>query len=324
MTAGRRGVALTPMETRPDIIVRTAQLADDLGYETFSLAEGWSLDATVLLGQIGLLTRRITLVAGVLSIWGRTPATLAMTATTLHRLCGGRFVLGLGASSPALVEGFHRIPFDRPAARLRDTTREVRNLIDGGRAGARPALTTRPLALGGTAVPELPIWIGALGDRTIGVADELADGWFPVFQSRAAVAERTARFSRKLTVAVCPTTVAAPDAGIARNAVAATLAFYLCAMGTDYATAATRQGYGDAVRAVQAANPRPDPRTGVIPPAAQVLLDEFTASGTAAEVRDTLAGWDEVADIVMLGLPPGLPWELIESTLRAAAPEDPR
>ncbi|WP_232667037.1 LLM class flavin-dependent oxidoreductase [Pseudonocardia sp. TRM90224] len=323
MTAGRRGVALTPMETREDIIVRTAQLADELGYEAFSLPEAWGLDSTVMLSRIGVLTRRITLVAGVLSIWGRSPATLAMTATTLHRSCGGRFVLGLGASTAALVEGFHRVPFERPAARLRETTSEIRNLVRGGRAGARPELGARPLALGSPDAPDLRIWLAALGNRTIEVATELADGWFPVFQSRSAISERAAGFTRPIEVIAGPTTVAASDPGAARAAAAATIAWYLCAMGTDYAAAATRQGHGAAVQAVLAANPRPHPRNCVVPPEAQELIDEFTASGTEDDVRAALAEWDEVADLVMVGLPPGLCWDDIESTLRAAAPDRP-
>ena len=64
--------------------------------------------------------------AGVLSVWGRSPATIAMTAATLHRLSGGRFVLGLGASTRQLVEGWHDIGYDRPAARLRAVTTRVR------------------------------------------------------------------------------------------------------------------------------------------------------------------------------------------------------
>jgi 5,10-methylenetetrahydromethanopterin reductase len=110
VTARRRGVALTPMETRRDVIVRAAQLADELGYEVFSLAEGWGFDSTLVLAEAALGTRRIVVCSGVLSVWGRTPATLAMTAATLHQLSGGRYVLGLGASTRALVEGFHGIP----------------------------------------------------------------------------------------------------------------------------------------------------------------------------------------------------------------------
>jgi Luciferase-like monooxygenase len=90
--------------------VRTAQLADELGYEVFALAEGWGFDSTLVLAEAALGTRRIVACSGVLSVWGRTPATLAMTAATLHQLSGGRYVLGLGASTRALVEGFHGIP----------------------------------------------------------------------------------------------------------------------------------------------------------------------------------------------------------------------
>ncbi|GAB3953654.1 LLM class F420-dependent oxidoreductase [Kribbella albertanoniae] len=313
-------MALTPMETREDIIRRTAVLADDLGYEAFALPEAWGIDSTVLLTQIGLQTRRITLVAGVLSVWGRTPATLAMTATTLYRASDGRFVLGLGTSTAPLVEGFHRIPFEHPAARLREVTSEVRRLVNGGRAQHNPELTARPLALGVPAIPDLPIWIAAIGERTIEVAADLADGWFPLFQTRASIADRAARFTRPVTVAAGPLTVAAADPEAARSAVASGLAWYLCAMGSDYAASATRQGHGAAVQAVMAANPRPSVLGGVVPLQAQALLDEFGVWGTPDNVRLALADWDEAADIVMLGLPPGLPWAQIEATLHAAAP----
>lgn len=140
------------------------------------------------------------------------------------------------------------------------------------------------------------------------MAAELADGWFPVFQTRASLADRAARFTRPLTVAAGPLTVAATDPEAARAAAASAIAWYLCAMGTDYAASATRQGHGAAVRAVRDANPRPRPLTGVLPAQARALLDDFTVSGTPAQVRAGLADWDEVTDIVMLGLPPGLPW----------------
>jgi alkanesulfonate monooxygenase SsuD/methylene tetrahydromethanopterin reductase-like flavin-dependent oxidoreductase (luciferase family) len=122
------------METRYDVILRTAQLADELGYEAFALPEGWGLDATLLLAEAASRTRRIKLVSGILSVWGRTPGTLAMTAATLHRLSGSRFVLGLGPSTRALVEGFHDIGFAHPAGKLREVTTKVRALLAGDRA----------------------------------------------------------------------------------------------------------------------------------------------------------------------------------------------
>jgi alkanesulfonate monooxygenase SsuD/methylene tetrahydromethanopterin reductase-like flavin-dependent oxidoreductase (luciferase family) len=149
VTGPRRGVALTPMETRRDVIIGAAALADELGYEVFSLAEGWGFDSTPVLAEAAQRTRRIALCSGVLSVWGRTP-TLAMTAATLHQLSGGRYVLGLGPSTRALVEGFHDLPFARPAARLREVTIRVRALLageparlDGARGGGRSASGSR-------------------------------------------------------------------------------------------------------------------------------------------------------------------------------------
>ena len=172
VTARRRGVALTPMETRRDVIVRAAMLADELGYETFSVPEGWGLDSIPVLTEIALRTTAIKVVSGIMSVWGRTPATLAMTAATLHQVSTGRFVLGLGASTSALAEGFHDIPFEHPAARLRDAVTKVRALLGGQPAQLDHASSARPLRLGQPPAPEVPIWVAALGEHTMRVAAE--------------------------------------------------------------------------------------------------------------------------------------------------------
>ena len=81
-TMPRRALAFTPMETDWRLIVDAAIHAEDAGYEAVLVPEGWALDATVVLGEIARHTRRIRLATGILSIWGRTAATLAMTAAT--------------------------------------------------------------------------------------------------------------------------------------------------------------------------------------------------------------------------------------------------
>jgi alkanesulfonate monooxygenase SsuD/methylene tetrahydromethanopterin reductase-like flavin-dependent oxidoreductase (luciferase family) len=330
MSTQRRGVALTPMETRHDIILRAAQLADELGYEAFSLPEGWGLDSTLLLTEVALRTRRIKVVSGILSVWGRTPATLAMTAATLHQLSGGRYVLGLGPSTRALVEGFHDVSFVRPADKLREVTTKVRALLAGERALLDTTSGARPLRLAQPAVPDLPIWLAAMGDRTVRVAAELADGWFPVFVARDQVADRASTLGKQreaaglrsepLTIAAGPMTVAADDPEVARGIAASCIAWYLCAMGDVYARFVSEQGYGAAVQAILDANPRPRPDSGVVPAEARTVLDQLAAHGTKSQVRDQLAAWDGAVDLAMIGLPPGLPWATIEATLRAAAP----
>jgi 5,10-methylenetetrahydromethanopterin reductase len=314
----RRGVAFTPLETRHDIIVRTAVLADELGYELISVAEGWGLDATILLAEIAVATRRITLATGVLSVWGRSPGTIAMTAATLHRLSGGRFALGLGASTRQLTEGWHDVAYERPAARLRAVTGQVRALLDGGRTTLSAVPTARALRMRLPPVPQLPIWLSASGERTLQVVADLADGWFPVYVSRDRVHELADGISagrpptRPLTVATGPMTVVDPDVAAARAPVAACIATYLAAMGDRYPRVVAAQGFAAEVEAVQA--------TRAIPEQAQVLLDEFGTYGTAATVQEQLEQWDAAVDVTLVGLPPRVSWPQIEATLRACAP----
>jgi alkanesulfonate monooxygenase SsuD/methylene tetrahydromethanopterin reductase-like flavin-dependent oxidoreductase (luciferase family) len=331
MTLPRRGVAFTPMEIRRDVMVRTARLADELGYELIAVPEGWGLDSSLVLTEMALCTTRIRLVSGILSVWGRTPATLAMTAATLHEISGGRYVLGLGASTRALVEGFHDTPFTQPVDRLAATVTDVRALLAGEPARSRRAPNARPLRLGLPPAPTVPIWVAALSPRTLQVAAELADGWFPALVARDRLATLVDRLvgprpedggrRESLTVAAGPLTVAGEDASAARDIAAACIAWYVCAMGDVYARSLTEQGYGAEVEAIRAANPRPSPRSGSVPAEAEAVLSQLAAVGTAAQVRAQLERWDDVADVAVVGLPPAVPWETIEATLRAAAPQ---
>lgn len=330
MTGQRRGVGLTPMETRREVIVRAAVLADELGYELFAVPEGWGLDSGPVLAEIAMRTTGIRLASAVLSVWGRTPATLAMTAATLDQISGGRYVLGLGASTRALAEGFHDTPFEHPARKLRDVVTKVRALLAGQPAQLDHAPAARPLRLGQPAASHIPIWVAALGDHTIRVAADLSDGWIPALVARDRLPAWAAELTRlrqaraphagPLTVAAGPFTVADEDPATARNIAAACTAWYLSAMGDVYAQSLSSQGYAAEVTAILHANPRPSPQRGSVPAAAQIILDQLTAYGTASEVREQLQCWDHTADIVTMLLPPGMPWHNIEATLLSAAP----
>jgi alkanesulfonate monooxygenase SsuD/methylene tetrahydromethanopterin reductase-like flavin-dependent oxidoreductase (luciferase family) len=330
MTGRRRGVGLTPMETRRDVIVRAAVLAERLGYETFVVPEGWGLDSTPVLTEIALRTETIQLASGVLSVWGRTPATLAMTAAALQEVSMGRYVLGLGASTKALAEGFHDVPFEHPAAKLRDTVTRVRALLSGRPAQLSATPAARPLRLGQPPAAEVPIWVAALGDHSTRVAAELGDGWCPAFVARdrlpawagqlSQLRATTAPGAQALTVAAGPITAAGENADAARDLVASCIAWYLGAMGDVYRRSVSGQGYATEVKAILAANPRPSPRRGTVPADAQVILDQFAAYGTRDQVSEQLASWDQAADVVTILLPPGMPWPGIEATLLAAAP----
>ena len=132
-----------------------------LGYARFGAAEGWTHDAVVLLARIAGVTSRIGLATAVLPVWSRTPAAIAMAAASLQRASDGRFALGLGASSPPLVEGLHGLTWQQPVSRMRTTLVAVRALLDGARLPLDRE-HGRPLGLGcaGTARTDPPCSAG--------------------------------------------------------------------------------------------------------------------------------------------------------------------
>jgi alkanesulfonate monooxygenase SsuD/methylene tetrahydromethanopterin reductase-like flavin-dependent oxidoreductase (luciferase family) len=253
-----------------------------------------------------------------------------MTAATLHQISEGRYVLGLGASTRALAEGFHDTPFERPAGKLRDVVAQVRALLAGEPARPNRVPGARPLRLGQPPAPGVPIWVAALGTRTTQVAAELGDGWIPALVARDHLASWAKRLNRLresavpsagvLTVATGPITVVDENPDAARDLAATCTAWYLSGMGGVYARSVSGQGYAEQVGAIVAANPRPSPRHGVVPPDARAVLDQLAVYGTRDQVRELIKPWDQAADIATILLPPGMPWPTIEATLMAAAP----
>jgi alkanesulfonate monooxygenase SsuD/methylene tetrahydromethanopterin reductase-like flavin-dependent oxidoreductase (luciferase family) len=118
-----------------------AELADHerAGLGIVWVPEAYSFDAVSQLGYLAARTSRVEIAAGVLQIYTRTPTLTAMTAAGLDFVSGGRFTLGLGASNPQVVEGFHGVRYDAPVARTREVVeicravwRRVRVEPDGG------------------------------------------------------------------------------------------------------------------------------------------------------------------------------------------------
>lgn len=330
MAKQRRGIALTPMETRREVIVKMAVLADELGYELFSVPEGWGFDSTLVLTEIALKTKQITVMSGILSVWGRTAGTIAMSAATLADISGGRYVLGLGASTKALVEGFHAVPFDKPTRRFRETVRAVRRILDGERAPQPEEVESRALKLGQPPRPDLPIYLAGLGPQSVRAAAQLADGWFPYLVTRdrfqtwvpdiLRTRRRAGRADDPFTVVAGPNVSVGDDETAARAICASNLAWYVTAMGDAYANSITNQGYGDEVAAIKAANPQPHPARGEVPASADHLLGQLAAYGSPEKARAMIAAWDDAVDINAIGIPPGLPWDQIEAAIRTGAP----
>lgn len=306
------GVSLMPLETRREAFVRLAAEAERREYAGFFLPESWAFDVTVLLAEAAVRTERIGLGTGILSVWGRTPGTLAMAAATLHDVSGGRFTLGLGASTAQLVEGLHDTPYRAPFERMRRTIMQVRALLAGERlpVGATGA---RPLRLNLPPHPQVPIHLAGLAPETIRLAGELADGWLPFLYPRSRLAEGVALLRegaeraspRHPLPAILPSlpTVVAADAAEARKGAAWFVAFYLTSMGPFYPRTISRLGFAKEVEAVIAANPTRG--SAVVPPEAEALLEELTVYGTPEQARARLDAWHQAgAAMPVLLLPP--------------------
>ena len=145
----RPGIAVSfmPLENRREVIAELATSADRVGFDAFYLPETWAYDTTVLLAEAAVKTSRIRLGTGIIGVWNRSAATIAMAAATLASLSSGRFVLGLGASTPQLAEGLHDVPFGTPLARMRRTVGQIRALLRGDRIPLAVTTAARPLKL---------------------------------------------------------------------------------------------------------------------------------------------------------------------------------
>ncbi len=330
MTDHRRiAIAVTPLENRLDVIGSIVRQADRLRYDGFFLPETWAYDTLVVLTEAAVATRRIRLGTGILGVWNRSAATIAMAATTLHAISGGRFALGLGASTPQLAEGLHDVPFTRPIGRMRQIVTQVRALLRGDRVPLAVATTARPLKLNMPPAPDIPIYLAALGDESVRVTGEVADGWLPFLYPWSRLRDGIERLREGATRGQTPTRLpeihptapvsVAEDAAAAREGAAWFVAFYLVNMGTLYRQSLTRQGFGKEVEAVLAAN---TPRfTGAVPPDADELLEQLIVFGTPAEARRRLARWHAAgADMPTLMMRPGLTPKEIALTLDTFRP----
>jgi alkanesulfonate monooxygenase SsuD/methylene tetrahydromethanopterin reductase-like flavin-dependent oxidoreductase (luciferase family) len=322
------GVGITPFQTDEEASIRLAVAAEELGYGRFGAAEGWTHDAVVLLTRIAAVTSRIGLATAVLSVWSRTPAALAMAAASLQRAAGGRFALGLGASSPQLVEGLHGMEWQQPVGQMRSTLVAVKALLDGERLPLDRE-EVRPLRLGAPPEQRVPIIVAALAPPSIRVAGELADVWLPFLwarsrldDGRALLAEGEAAGEGSTATAVSPSVplALAEDEAGARRIAASWLLAYLTRMGPLYPRTLRDQfGFGSEIDALLEANGGDGPPK--LPAAAERLAQEVTLMATYDDAPDAVRLWLEAgADSVDLVLPLGVPEGQLKEMLEAAAP----
>lgn len=177
--------------------IQAANDAADLekaGVDMIWVAELYSFDAISILGYLAAKTETMELASGILPIYSRTPTLTAMTAAGLDAVSGGRFNLGLGASGPQVIEGWHGVPYKKPLAATREVIEICRKVWRRERVEHDGEMYQLPLpADQGTGLGKplklinhpvrenIPIWIASLGPKNVELTAELADGWLPVF-----------------------------------------------------------------------------------------------------------------------------------------------
>lgn len=164
------------------------------GLDLVWVAEAYGFDSPSLMGYLAALTERVEIGAAILPIYTRTPTLIAMTAAGLDALSDGRFNLGLGASGPQVIEGFHGVPYTNPLGRTREIVEICRDvwkreapLVHQGKNFTLPLPPEQGTGLGKPlkiiAHPqrsEIPVWIASLGEKNVELTAEIADGWIPI------------------------------------------------------------------------------------------------------------------------------------------------
>jgi F420-dependent oxidoreductase-like protein len=161
---------------------------ESAGIDVLWVGEAYGFDAVSMLGLLAGRTSKAQLGSAILPVFARSPALTAMTAAGLDFVSSGRFILGLGASGPQVVQGWHGVPYDRPLLRTRETIDVCRlvwareKLQYGGKTIQVPGGDSKPLRLLNQPVrSDIPIYVAALGAKNLALTAELAQGWLPIF-----------------------------------------------------------------------------------------------------------------------------------------------
>ena len=290
------------------------QRAERLGVDMAFSAEAWWSDAVTPLAYLADKTERITLATGIMQVTARTPAMTAMTALTLHDLTGGRFVLGLGASGPQVVEGLHGVRYRMPLTRLRETVAICRMIFAGEKVRYQGKVFQLPLpdsegkSIGIAHEPaDIPIYLATLGPNALRFTGASANGWLGTSFSPdhpeahmdylAAGAADGGRPLKEVDLCVSVRVEIGEnvDQMIARRKPG--VAFNMGGMGSAttnfYNDAFRRAGYEEDARAIQSlwiAGQR-DAAAQRVPDA---MVTEFQALGTREMVRERLRKYRDV------------------------------
>jgi F420-dependent oxidoreductase-like protein len=295
--------------------------ADRLGFHSVWTAEAYGSDAITPLAWIAARTEKIHVASGIMQMPARTPAMTAMTAMTLDHLSNGRFICGLGVSGPQVVEGWHGVRYGKPLVRTREYVECLRTIWARERPlehhGEHYDIPYRGPGASGLGKPlksilhgrPIPIYLAAIGPKSVAQAAEIADGWLPIFYSpyrapkvyQPSLDDGFAKAGDKKSlsnfdIAVSVGVVVGDDVQSCLDRVKPQLALYIGGMGARgknfYNDLACRYGFEAAAKTIQDLYlaGRKDEATAAVP---NELADEVALCGPRERIRDRLAAWRE-------------------------------
>jgi probable F420-dependent oxidoreductase len=305
--------------------------AEKNGFHSIWVAESWGLDATSLLSHIGASTERIKLGTAIINVFSRTPALLSMMSVTLNDLYPERFILGLGTSTKALIEGWHGMSFDQPVARLRDTVNIARDLMAGKEvnyAGVTTSVKGYRLRVKPRSPPP-PIYLAALGPLAIRAVAEVGDGWLPYLLPKRGLAasvanirdmsEQAGRSRDAVRIAPVVLTAVADEGDAGRAAAREHIAMYMGAMGPHYRGFVASFGFEKEVETIRTAwadKRHADARAAVT----DEMVDEIAIAGTPDECRAKLSEVRAAgADLPILFFPGACTNRMVELAIETMA-----
>lgn len=295
--------------------------AEAMGFDSVWTAEAYGNDAVSSASWILAQTEKIRVGTAIMQMPARTPAMCAMTTMSLHQLSGGRFIAGLGASGPQVVEGWHGVPYGKPVTRTKEYIQIMRKIM--GREGPvefdgkiyhmpnKGEGTTglgKPLKSILEPAPDVPIYTASITPAGLRCAGEVADGVFPVWMDPEKydvlgehLEEGFARAGNgksldNFDVAPFVTVSMNDDLDAAFDALRPYLALYIGGMGARnknfYFDYATRLGYGDAATKIQDLylDGKKEEAAAQVP---TELIDAVSIVGSADRIRDRLQRWKE-------------------------------
>ena len=302
------------------IPIELIQQAESMGYDSVWTAEAYGNDAVTSAAYVLAQTSKIRVGTAIMQMPARTPAMCAMTATSLDQLSGGRFIVGLGASGPQVVEGWHGVPYGKPVTRTKEYIQIMRKIFEregpvefDGQMYQMPNQSEGTTGLGKPlksilAATDIPIYTASITPAGLRCAGEVADGVFPVWMDpnkydvlgesieQGFEKAGNGKSLKDFDIAPFVTVAMNDDLDAAYDALRPWLALYIGGMGAKnknfYHEYATRLGHGDAANQIQElylSGKKPEAEA-LVP---NELLDEVSLIGPRERIIERLGPWKE-------------------------------